>query len=345
MPTTIVPTTSAKAGFVATEVTPIDPGPHQAFGHSVVWTGSEVIVWGGHTTDLSRPINDGAAFNPGTGQWRTIAAPPIGGMTWHFAAWSGTEMLVVGASGAAAYNPRDDSWRMLTDPPLEIPRPDDRFASRSEYAWSGSHIYVWSPISDELTRFDLAGDEWEVMEGPGLDVDQAKILADGKRLLVFGTRWPGSSVGPATTELLSAEYIADAWHRLPLIDFATNQAGNIADPGTAIFVRDSILVWGDPSSSPGAARLLRTDGTWDTAPPPPIDENLLHPRPIPLDDGRVLALSEGGQAAIWEPDLNAWTPVGILPGILGAREAVWTGHEVIAPGGPEPWRWTPPATP
>jgi hypothetical protein len=33
-------------------------------------------------------------------------------------------------------------------------------------------------------------------------------------------------------------------------------------------------------------------------------------------------LSEGGNAAIWEPTLNDWTPVGPLPGILGAREAV-----------------------
>jgi hypothetical protein len=129
------------------------------------------------------------------------------------------------------------------------------------------------------------------------------------------------------------------------IDFRTDEYANVADPGTATFVADSVLVWGDPSPSPGSARLLRPDGRWEEAPPPPIDENLLHPRPIPLDEGRVLALSEGGNAAIWEPTLGDWTPVGSLPGVLGAREAVWTGREVIAWSGAESWRWTPPPPP
>jgi hypothetical protein len=56
-------------------------------------------------------------------------------------------------------------------------------------------------------------------------------------------------------------------------------------------------------------------------------------------------LSEGGNAAIWEPTLNDWTPVGPLPGIPGAREAVWTGREVIAWSGAESWRWVPPRPP
>lgn len=71
---------------------------------------------------------------------------------------------------------------------------------------------------------------------------------------------------------------------------------------------------------------------------------MLHPEPIPLNDGRILALAEGGNAAIWEPSLNDWTPVGALPAILG-REAVWTGQEVIAWTAGETWRWTPPPTP
>jgi hypothetical protein len=254
-------------------------------------------------------------------------------------------MLVLGPSGFAAYDPREDSWRKLPDPPFEIPRANQQFASRSEYAWSGGHIYVWNPVSDELARFDVVADEWEVLEGPGLKVDPARLLAEGDRLLVFGTRWPGSSVGPATEELLGAEWEGGVWADLSPIDFLSDQYANAADPGTATFVGDSVLVWGDPSPDPGLARVLAPDHTWDTAPAPPIDANNAHPRPIPLNDGRVLALSEGGNAAIWEPDLNAWTPVGILPGTLGAREAIWTGHEVIAPGGPKPWRWIPPAAP
>ena len=48
--------------------------------HSVIWTGSEVIVWGGITTaDGWNTFSDGAAYDPATSQWRLIAEAPIAG--------------------------------------------------------------------------------------------------------------------------------------------------------------------------------------------------------------------------------------------------------------------------
>ena len=331
---------------VPTEIIPIDAGPLEGrVGHTVVWTGAEVIVWGGHAGNLINAFNDGAAFNPDTNEWRSIEEAPLDGMTWHFAAWSGAEMLVVGTSGAAAYDPAADRWRTLPSPPVQIHRVDEGISDLTEYAWSGSHLYVWNPIGNEFVRLAPFDRTWEVIEGPGLEASPAKVVAKGDRVLVFGTRWPSSLAGPATYELFGAELTDDGWVKLPAIDFLTDSGANVADPGTASFVGELVLVWGDPSTDSGDARLLHPDGSWSSAPPPPIDGNLLHPRPILLDDGRVLALSEGGNAAIWEPQLNDWTSVGTLPGILGAREAAWTGRDLIAWSGGESWRWSPPPPP
>lgn len=329
-----------------TGVVPIDPGPLEGrFGHSVVWTGAEVIVWGGHRGDLADTFSDGAAFNPDTNEWRMIAEAPLDGMTWHFVAWSGDEMLVVGTSGAAAYDPVDDSWRQLPAPPIPIHRVGHGdIADLTEFTWSGSHIYVWNPISDELARFAPSDGTWEQIEGPGLNVFPAKVVAEGDRVLVFGTRWPSGLAKPQTYELFGAELTHDGWVELPPVDFLSDSYANVADPGTASLVGDLVLVWGDPSIQPGPAQLLHPDRSWSSVPPPPIDENMLHPRPILLDDGRVLALSEGN-AAIWEPTFNDWTPIGPFPVILGAREAVWTGREVIAWSAGESWRWVPPPSP
>jgi N-acetylneuraminic acid mutarotase len=63
-----------------------------------VWSGSEVLVWGGHVggTSWTEPANDGAAYDPRTQQWRFILLAPIGGRAGHEAVWSGEEMIVWG---------------------------------------------------------------------------------------------------------------------------------------------------------------------------------------------------------------------------------------------------------
>lgn len=87
-------------GFLATW-SRIDP-PAFSFaarhGHTAVWTGTEMIVWGG--TDGAQRLNDGAAYNPGTGAWRATATPSLTGRTGHTAVSAGGEMIVWGGRDA-----------------------------------------------------------------------------------------------------------------------------------------------------------------------------------------------------------------------------------------------------
>jgi N-acetylneuraminic acid mutarotase len=64
-------------------------------GHSAVWTGSEMIIYGGKTVDAED--NTAAAYNPATDSWRqlTMEGPPLARKN-HLAVWSGEEMLVFG---------------------------------------------------------------------------------------------------------------------------------------------------------------------------------------------------------------------------------------------------------
>src|SRR4051812_31071749 len=66
-----------------------------------VWTGTEVIFWGGMTPAVggstSRPVRgDGAAYDPATGTWRLLPAAPIGPRSNAASVWTGTEMIVWG---------------------------------------------------------------------------------------------------------------------------------------------------------------------------------------------------------------------------------------------------------
>jgi hypothetical protein len=63
---------------------------------TAVWTGSEMIVWGG-TDDGNGKFNSGSRYDPATDSWRPTAgvgAPEV--RKQHSAVWTGTEMIVWG---------------------------------------------------------------------------------------------------------------------------------------------------------------------------------------------------------------------------------------------------------
>jgi len=84
-------------------------------GHSAVWIGDRMLVWGGTTRrpSVRAPYLDGAAYEPGV-QWWLINLIPSAGRFSHSAVWTGEEMLIWGGrtdvSGSAsadgfAYDP------------------------------------------------------------------------------------------------------------------------------------------------------------------------------------------------------------------------------------------------
>src|SRR5437660_12331793 len=63
--------------------------------HSAVWTGSEMIVWGG--VDVSGYFNTGGRYHPTTDSWTATSltnAPAA--RQYHTAVWTGSEMIVWG---------------------------------------------------------------------------------------------------------------------------------------------------------------------------------------------------------------------------------------------------------
>ena len=65
--------------------------------HSMVWTGRELLVWGGVANGIGgRFLADGAALDPATGAWTPLPSAPIRGRDRHAAVWTGQELLVWG---------------------------------------------------------------------------------------------------------------------------------------------------------------------------------------------------------------------------------------------------------
>ena len=74
------------------------PSPRRA--HSAVWTGEEMIVWGGFN-GASRLL-DGARYNPSNDTWRSISIQNTPRPRDYFTAvWTGREMIVWGGPAMA----------------------------------------------------------------------------------------------------------------------------------------------------------------------------------------------------------------------------------------------------
>src|SRR5262249_43065739 len=85
--------------------------------HTAVWTGTEMIVWGGNNGPGYPP--EGGRYNPATDSWTatsiTNAPEP---RDYHTAVWTGTQMIVWGGGALGGgktntggrYNPSTDTW-------------------------------------------------------------------------------------------------------------------------------------------------------------------------------------------------------------------------------------------
>jgi hypothetical protein len=81
--------------------------PSSRLGHTAIWTGTEMIIWGGTSSDVAPypATTDFRAiykYNPTTNVWTKISTfsgtPPALPRTHHSAIWTGTEMIIWGGT-------------------------------------------------------------------------------------------------------------------------------------------------------------------------------------------------------------------------------------------------------
>lgn len=123
--------------------------PSARYGHTAIWTGSEMIVWGGYFQRDYRGVveNTGRLYDPLTNQWRATSrddAPSA--RSGHTAVWTDSEMIVWGSSGGLSsdysdtgghYNPVEDRWT----PTSIVNAPSERGAHTA--IWADSEMIVW----------------------------------------------------------------------------------------------------------------------------------------------------------------------------------------------------------
>ncbi len=145
------------------------------------WTGTEVLFWGGLSTERDRWLADGAAWNPATDTWRMLPKSPLKGGFPQVAAWSGDRWYVASGKGLAAYDPATASWRPEADLPIGA---DDIV----RLAWAGDRLAL---LTQTLSGAELwtmrPGEVWVSRAPPPLvDVPGDGMVFGGGRLWIIG---------------------------------------------------------------------------------------------------------------------------------------------------------------
>ena len=341
--TTLEPTTT-----IATDSTAIDPGPLVARGgHSVIWTGEEMIVWGGENSDGGLRLGDGAAFSPSTSAWRVVAQAPLSPRFLHVAAWTGDEMLVVGGRGerdGAAYDPANDSWREIEESPIPL---DSTSVSDSAVGsvWNGQDLVVWSIATNQVAAYTPEADTWRILPSIDLTGDAGVLRWTGADLYAFADRSYSQPVAAAPLEgaRLNQE---GGWEAISPADFSTDELIIGADARLTAWAGDHFIAWTTSGFEGKTMSLSAFDGTWTESDPIPIPPCEGQGEPIEAGETFVAPGWCGFNLATFEPATGSWTTVQVV-GSPTARYTVWTGTELLNWGGGccytlEAWRYSPP---
>lgn len=358
---------TAKAGADGWSVLPAAPiGPRS--GHTAVWTGREMVIWGGLKDYDSDPFTDGAAYDPAARTWRKLPAAPLSPRFDPQAWWTGQEMLLFGGvsvdsdvlADGALWNPATNSWRAIPAAPMG-PR------DGAVVAWAGDRLVVWSGNNVPGSDADATDSSGDTPEPPGpVEVKNdgaayvpatgswvpigpapipprsgAQSAWTGSRLVVTG----GDGEDDERTDGAAFDPVSGAWAPIAVRPEPGSCGGAVACTGvwtgTAVLFPASGLAY-DPAADRWSA-MAPAPGTQAPAPGEPAawtGRYLLTWGVAGGDDASGADTGDSGDdsipaaAAMYDPAANRWQPLptGPLQGRT-SHTAVWAGEAMLVWGG------------
>jgi N-acetylneuraminic acid mutarotase len=307
--------------------------------YTAIWTGSEMIVWGGVDESINY-LNSGGRYNPATDSWTAISTtnaptPRIA----HTAVWTGSEMIVWGghdgtlANTGARYNPATNDWI----PTSIINAPLGRASQTA--VWTGSKMIVWGGTGFQNTggRYDPGTDSWTavtITNAPDGRISHTAVWT-GNEMIVWGGQDQfftdlntGGRYDPGT----------DSWTPTATVNAPSGRYGH-----TAVWTGNEMIIWGgyDGSFSNSGGRYDPVTNSWTST-------SITN---APAGRESHTAVWSGSQMIIWggyddsigvmntggryTPDTNSWTTTSTTNAPVGRAEhtAVWTDSEMIVWGG------------
>ena len=306
--------------------------PAGVLNGTAVWTGTEMIVWGGDS-GLSTQLNTGGRYNPTTDTWTptsTTGAVPTG-RVYHSAVWTGSEMIVWGGATLSGftntggrYNPSTDSW-IATSTGLNVPVVRDYQSA----VWTGSYMVIWGGYSSSLVtintggRYDPLTDTW-LATSVGAGVPSARMhhtaIWSGNAMIVWGGSTTTSFTGTTNT---GSRYnpTANTWAVTSTgVNVPAVRAGHVA-----LWTGTEMIVWGGHNTN--SFDFLNSGGRYN----PASDSWTGTPvsAATPVARAEFTGVWSGTELIVWGG--NAMNAVEGSGGRLNLTSGIWTPTATSGP--------------
>ena len=218
--------------------------------HTAIWTGTEMIVWGGNNGSVA--LSDGGRYNPVTKAWTAITrtGAPISRYN-HTAVWTGSEMIIWGGEGNSSYfndggryNPASDSWTTVSSNAA----PSVRMSHTA--VWTGNEMIVWGGVYNSALndggRYNAATDSWTSVSVTNVPVARSQHTAiwSGSEMIVWG--------GYTGINTVDGIYLGNGGRYVPTTNTWNSLSLAGAPPArsrhTAVRTNSEMIVWGGVGS-------------------------------------------------------------------------------------------------
>ena len=317
--------------------------------HTAVWSGSDMIIWGGYNGNTA--VRTGGRYNPNTNSWTatsTTNAPS--GRDSHAAVWTGSEMIVWGGGGdgffglstGGRYNPTTNSW---------VTTNGNAPSARSHHTavWTGSEMIVWGGQeandvyfggeTNTGRRFTPSTDSWTATRS--LNAPSARQLHTavwtGSKMIVWGGYYYENGNNYFLNTGGRYDPAGNSWTAISITNAPVGRENH-----TAVWTGSEMIVWGGQN-----AGYLQTGGRYNLNTNSWLATSLTN---APSARYHHTAIWSGSEMIVWggadfthyfntgaryNPILDRWVPVRINNAPTGRQNhsAVWTGSEMIVWGG------------
>lgn len=157
------------------------------------WTGERLLVWGGGTGSAvngepEQAFADGAAYDPATDTWASLADSPLAARQAADGQWTGEEWIVVGGHGATTVIEDAEEPTVRQIPPTESCDARGRCSASAGVEVGVGPQGMAREFSDGA-RYDPAKDEWTRIARPPQGFRQLAGVAYGQIIAYGGRRY------------------------------------------------------------------------------------------------------------------------------------------------------------
>ena len=305
--------------------------PEPRCGHSAVWTGTEMIIWGGGVSTAGR-------YTPSTNSWRSISSRNIpGGREGHTAVWTGNEMIIWGGEGSGyfknggRYYPATDSWNSTST----LNAPEGRINHTA--VWTGTKMIIWGGFYYQYDatyffntggKYDPATDSWIATSTVNAPIarDAHTAVWTGNEMIIWG------GFGGGTFQNTGGKYNpnSDTWIPTPTLNAPLERISHIA-----VWTGTEMIIWGGEYAYPlnTGGRYNPTTNHWAETAAPDTLPTLYSPYAVWTGADMIVwgyaDYYSNPEGYIYNPSSDSWTEISLVNAPTNIGPAVWTGNEMI----------------